>query len=130
MFFRLVFLLFYLKTFGSFGFCTLYGMDSCSKRSRYTILQCTSSCGVGDQTRLVLCGFNGTIRSDALCIGEVKPKEKRRCNLHKCRTKRLSKEWTSESWSQVKKPIFIVLSFVQLLIMAKTPIIKPLNVLL
>ena len=74
------------------------------------MLQCTKQCGKGTQTRLVLCGFNGTIVSDKYCDERMKPGERRFCNEEKCQSigdvsksdkDQLDGNWELSKWSEV-----------------------------
>lgn len=71
--------------------------------------KCTKPCGGGTQTRLVLCGYNGTIVTDEWCESEGKPKERRYCNLIDCKPagdspvmviSPVSTSWRAGEWSK------------------------------
>ena len=76
----------------------------------FFLLQCSTPCGNGTQTRLVLCGFNGDIVHNNKCDDSKKPNPSKACNQSPCPeamahdsppvARASSTHWRVSTWSQ------------------------------
>lgn len=70
----------------------------------FSSLQCSHTCGAGEQTRAVLCvagngdaGAKSAVLPDNKCDGAVRPTDKQRCDEGPCDRP----EWMTSDWSGV-----------------------------